>query len=308
MDPTLLRRGRLLAGLLLAGQGLLVVTRVLDHEAPILVGWAALALGLLLAAWGRIPPLSSTSSAPSPSAAAASRGRALAVAGLGAFAVAGVVGYNALRGSTMGVPELAIVAYGVALLAASRALHRRVLGTDVNTLVAFSFPLVLAPLSLYAVNAALASRMAQTPLGWYVENTLVVPMAAGLQVFGFDATMIGDTVRMATPRGVLFLSVGVVCAGIYASVLFLGVFGLFAWERRTPPMRLAAYLAVGLLGLHVANVLRLVLLGMVGYKWGGDALQDFHQHAGWVLFLVWSLGFWAVVLRRMEGPAPPGVA
>ena len=293
----LVQRGSLLAGLLLAGQGLLVVTRVLDHEAPLLVGWAALVLGLLLVAWGRLPSL------PSSTAGHASPVRAWLVAGVGALAVAGIVGYNALRGSTMGVPELAILAYGVALLAAAPLLERRVLGQDVGTLVAFSFPLVLAPLSLYAVNAALASRMAETPLAWYIQATLVTPMAAGLRLVGLDATMLGDTVRLVTPRGSLFLSVGVVCAGLYASVLFLGVFALFAWERRTPPARLAAYLAVGLLGLHVANVLRLVLLGFVGYKWGGDALQDFHRHAGWVLFLVWSVAFWAVVLRRMEGPA-----
>ena len=293
---TLARRGRLLAGLLLAGQGLLVVTRVLDHEAPLLVGWAALLLGLLLVAWGRLPTLPSTRGSSSPL-------RAWFVAGLGALAVLGIVGYNALRGSTMGVPELAILAYGVALLVAAPLLERRVLGQDVGTLVAFSFPLVLAPLSLYAVNAALASRMAETPLAWYIQATLVTPMAAGLRLLGLDAMMFGDTVRLVTPRGSLFLSVGVVCAGLYASVLFLGVFALFAWERRTPPMRLAAYLAVGLLGLHLANVLRLILLGFVGYKWGGEALQAFHQHAGWVLFLLWSVGFWAVVLRRLEGPA-----
>ena len=294
----LLRRGRLLAGLLLAGQGLLVVTRVLDHEAPLLVGWGTLLLGLLLAAWGRLPSLP---------AAGDGRGRAppvraWVVATVGALAVLGIVGYNALRRSTLSGPELAILAYGVLLLALSPVLDRGVKGTDVGTLVAFSFPLVLAPLSLYALNAALASSMAETPLAWYIEATLVTPMAAALRVVGFDATMIGDTVRLATPRGALFLSVGVVCAGLYASVLFLGVFALFAWERRTPPARLAAYLAVGLLGLHFANVLRLVLLGVIGYQWGGDALQAFHRHAGWVLFLAWSIGFWAVVLRRMEGP------
>lgn len=294
----LLRRGRLLAGLLLAGQGLLVVTRVLDHEAPLLVGWAALLLGLLLVAWGRLPSLPSASGGASPGSPV----RAWVVATVGALAVLGIVGYNALRRSTLSGPELAILAYGALLLALSPVLDRKVRGTDVGTLVAFSFPLVLAPLSLYAVNAALASNMAETPLAWYIEATLVAPMAAALRIVGFDATMIGDTVRMTTPRGALFLSVGVVCAGLYASVLFLGVFALFAWERRTPPARLAAYLAVGLLGLHVANVLRLVLLGVVGYRWGGDALQSFHQHAGWVLFLVWSIGFWAVVLRRMEGP------
>lgn len=238
-------------------------------------------------------------------ASAVGRGRAWLVAAIGIVAAGGVVAYNVARGSTLSLPEAAILAYGVALVAASPFLSRRALGTDVGTLVAFSFPLLLAPLSLYAVNAALASRMAQTPVAWYVQSTLVAPMAAALRLVGLDALTSGDTVRLVTPRGPLFLSVGVVCAGLYASVLFLGVFALFAWERRTPPARLAAYLAVGLLGLHAANVLRLVLLAVVGYEWGPAALQSFHQHAGWVLFLLWSVAFWAVVLRRFEGPVAP---
>lgn len=291
-------RARLLVGLLLAGQGLLVVTRVLDHEAPLVVGWLVLVAGLALCAWGRFPTLARGASSPA---------RAWVVAGVGVVAVVGVLGYNASRGSTLGGPEVAILSYGVALVVASRSLDRRLLGTDVATLVAFSFPLVLAPLSLFAVNAAILSGQGATPLGWYIEATLVTPMAAALRWLQLDAAMVGDAVRIATPRGVLFLSVGVVCAGLYASVLFLGIFALFAWERRTPPARLAAYLAVGLVGLHVANVLRLVLLGVVGWKWGAEALQVTHKHAGWVLFLAWSVLFWAVVLRRFEGPGAGAV-
>ena len=181
-------------------------------------------------------------------------------------------------------------------------LGRRVGPVRVGTLVAYSFPLALAPLSLYAVNAAITAGVGATPLGWYIRYLLVVPMAALLHVAGIDARMLGDTVALATPRGSLFLTVGVVCAGLYAGAIFLGIFGLFAWEQNTPPRRLAAYLALGLAGLHAANVLRLALLGYVGYKWGGEALQQFHQHAGWVLFLIWTVAFWALVLRRFEGP------
>lgn len=305
-----LARIRLLAGLLLAGQGLLVVTRVLDHEAPLLVGWGILLLGLVLALWGRAPFLSfkpgrttPTRDAGPPEAAAprAPTPRSAVVAGLGAFATLGVMAYNVLTRSDLSMPEVAILAYGVVLLLASRALDRPVWRTRVGTLVAYSFPLVLAPLALYAVNAATRSQLGAAPLGWYIHYTLVEPMALLLATAGMDASLLGDTVRISTPRGPLFLTVGVVCAGLYAAVLFLGVFALFAWESRTPAPRLALSLAVGLLGLHVANLLRLALLGWVGYRWGGGALQTFHQHAGWVLFLAWSVLFWAVVLRRFEG-------
>lgn len=286
-----LDRLRLLAGLLLVGQGALVVAGILDHELPLPMGAALVVAGLGLLAWGRAPRV-------------AAPGRASVVAALGATLVLVVALYNLARGSTLAPPEVALLLYGAALVAASRALGRHVGRVDVATLVAFSFPLLLAPLALWATNAALAAGMGGTPVGWYVRHTLVAPMAALLALAGADVRMLGDTVALATPRGTLFLTVGVVCAGLYAAAVFLGVFALFAWERRTPPARLAAYLALGLLGLHVANVARLVALALVGARWGGDALQFFHRHLGWALFLAWTLLFWWLVLRRFEGRTP----
>ncbi|HVM44677.1 MAG TPA: exosortase/archaeosortase family protein [Candidatus Thermoplasmatota archaeon] len=277
-----LSRIRLLLALALVGQGFLVVTRVLDHEAPLLVGAALLAGGLALLPWARLR------------GEGPAGGRRALVLGLGLFCVAGVLAYNALRRSSVSAPEIAIVGYGVALMLASRRLDR------FGRLVAYSFPLVLAPLSLYALNAALVSGAGSTPLTLYIRHGLVAPMAAALAGVGIDVALHGETLRLATPRGALFLTVGVVCAGLYAMVLFLGVFALFAWEQRTTGWRLAAYLSLGLVGLHAANVVRLVLLALVGYEWGGQALQAFHRHAGWVLFLLWAILFWWLVLRRFE--------
>jgi exosortase/archaeosortase family protein len=294
-------RARLLTGLLLIGQGLLVVTRILDHEAPFEVGAAVLVLGALLVAW---PAVRARARAAAVQGPMPNQGpRALLLALLGATAAAAVLLYNLLAASDVSAPEVAIVVYGAALVAAAARLDRRVVGVPVTKLVAYSFPLVLAPLGLFAVNAILAHHGDAAPLQWYVTQGLVAPMALALQGGGIATQVIGDTVRVTTPRGPLYLTVGLVCAGFYASVLFLGVFGLFAWESRTPPPRLAAYLGLGLVGLHAANVLRLILLGAVGAAWGGAALLEAHEHAGWVLFLAWTLGFWALVLRRFEGPA-----
>lgn len=259
---------------------------MLDHEAPLPVGFALVAVGLALLLFGERRAARPTSLP-----------RARFVLLLGLACVAGVLAYNALRGSTISAPELAILGYGAALAWASRDLARY------GRAVAYSFPLALAPLSLYALNAALVSGVGATPLALYIEHGLVAPMAAALSGVGIDVAISGETLRLSTERGALFLTVGVVCAGLFAMVLFLGIFALFAWESRTRGWRLAAYLALGLLGLHVANVLRLVLLGLVGHRWGGDALQAFHRHAGWVLFLAWGILFWWLVLRRFERPA-----
>lgn len=290
-----LRRLGLLAGLLLAGQGLLVLLGVLDHETPRPVAWLLVLVGAALLAWGGLPALR--------------LGRARLVLALGIVSAGGVLAYNQAAGNGMAAAEWAILGYGALLVLASRHLGRRVGPTDVGTLVAYSFPLVLAPLSLFALNAATTSGWGESPLRWYIRWLLVLPMSLLLNATGLEVGVFGDTVRLATPRGPLFLTVGVVCAGLYAGALFLGVFGLFAWQQKTPPRRLAAYLLLGLAGVHLANVLRLALLAWVGYRWGGEALQSFHQHAGWLLFLAWMMLFWWLVLRRFEGRGePPAVA
>lgn len=297
----------LLTGLLLTGQGLLVVTGILDHETPLVTSIVLIIVGVALLAWlarsSRAGRAGAASSVPDAgSVPASSTARAVAVALLGLTAVSGVVLYNLRTRSDYSIPEIAIVTYGILLLLASGHLDRRLGPGRVGTFVAYSFPLVLAPLSLYAINAALTAQVGATPLRVYTEYFLVAPMAAAIKLIGLTTSTAGNTVHILTPRGSLYLTVGVVCAGLYAGALFLGVFSLFAWEARTPPKRLALYLALGLVGLHAANVVRLIALGLVGYQWGAGALQAFHEHAGWVLFLAWAIVYWYLVLRRFEGP------
>ncbi|HVL87372.1 MAG TPA: exosortase/archaeosortase family protein [Candidatus Thermoplasmatota archaeon] len=291
-------RARLVAGLLAAGYGLLSLTGVLDHETPAPLALVLVAVGLGLAA----APLARAARAPSPSKPL----RRNLVLALGFFCFGSVLAYNLASGSAFSAPELALLAYGFALVALAPFLERRAGPLKVDTLVAYSLPLLLAPLAAWALQALLESGAGDSPLRWYLRHALVDPMAGTLSLLGIPASVRGETVALATDRGTLFLTVGVVCAGFYPAALFLGLLGLFAWERNLPPRRLALYALLGLAGVWLANVARLVLLAVVGREWGGRALQEAHQHAGWALFLAFTLAFWFLVLRRFEQPAAAG--
>jgi len=275
-----------LVGLGLAGYGALLLVGLIPHEAP-LVGVLALLVGLPLAAVG-LPRVKLR--------------RGGAVAALGVVASLGVVAYNLARGSGLGVPEWAILVYGVALVGASRRLERRLGRFEVGTLVAWSFPLVLAPLTLFALNAAVSAGSAGNAASPIVHALVVQPTAAVLALMGTGAEVVGNNLVLGTPRGRLVLGVGLVCAGLYPMVLFAGLVALHAWIRRTPPKRTAAYLGVGLAGLWAMNLVRLVILVKVGERWGGATLQTVHAHIGWALFALFTVVFWAVVLRKVEGP------
>ncbi|HVL47519.1 MAG TPA: archaeosortase/exosortase family protein [Candidatus Thermoplasmatota archaeon] len=291
------------AGLALLGQGLIILARLNDHEAGLAGGaLASLAgLALLALAWrmGRTPD------APEP---AASRRASRLALGVGLAAAGGVVLREAMTGSGLSAPEWAILAYGLALVGLAPFVARRVAGVPVATVVAGSYALLLAPLGLYALHALGERDLAWAPLGLYVKHLLVAPLGWSLALLGHDVAWTGETIRVATARGPLFLTVGVACAGLYAGALFTGVFLHFAASAKASAPRLAGYLALGLLGLHVANVLRLVLLALVGADRGGNALAFAHRHAGWVFFLAWGILFWWLILRRFEArrPAPSG--
>lgn len=279
---------RSLLGLALTGYGLLVLLGLLAHEAP-LAGLASLILGLALLARG-VP--------------AVPIHRASLVAVLGIAAVGGVLVYNHATRSSLSLPEWGILAYGISLIAASRCLEARLGRVGVTTLVAWSFPLLFAPLVLYALRGIIAG-----PAGPHAESladpiisaTLVAPLSTTLSWMGMPTTTVGNNLVIPTSEGTLTLGVGLICAGIYPAVLLVGVIGLHAWRNRLRPRLIGLYLSVGLVGVYLVNLLRLVLLAHVGAYWGGQRLQTAHAHLGWVLFALFMIAFWFLLVRRVEG-------
>lgn len=289
------------AGLLLVGYGVLVLLGVLAHESHLV------AVGLLVAGTGLLTlAIRARRSPPEPEASdrAGSPYRFAATVALGSLAAGGVLAYNAWTGSGLSLPELAILAYGCLLLLAGAHLEARVGGLPVEEAVAWSLPLIAAPLGIYAFDAALDAGVGSSPVDAFIRHGLVPPMTAVLDLVGFDVTYRGQTVELGTPRGSLFLSVGLVCAGLQPGILFLGVLGLHTWRESTPAKRAGLMLVLGALAVYLMNLVRLVLLAVVGHRWGGSALQTVHAHAGWVLFLVLVVVFWGLVLPLIDRARP----
>lgn len=282
-----------LAGLMLAGYGALVLVGVLPHDAPV-AGALSLALGLgLLAAGIGLPKVGAP--------------RAALVGLLGAACAGATLGYAAAKGSGLSGPEIALVVYGAALMAAALALDRplplRRGRWSVGTLVGWSFPLVLAPLALFAVNGLVSDPGSGNVAGPVIEPFIVAPTAQALRWSGVPVDQVGSTMLVPTDRGRLSLDVGLVCAGLYPAVMFGGLVALQGWSERMPPRRLAAVLAAGLAGLWLLNVLRMVLLARIGMEWGMHALQTAHANLGWALFAGFMAVFWRLVPRG--SPATP---
>lgn len=306
------------AGVCLVGYGLLIVLRVVAHES-LVAGLTSLVLGAVLLAstlWSprttgadgdpleASPSLSTTG--PERPRRLPLRTRAWWVGALGASMVASVVAYNALVGSGLSIPEWGLLAYGLALTIAAPLIGPGSQRERISEAVGWSFPLLLTPLILYAIHGIISGPAGLHTSGLadpLIHYTLTLPTSGLLALIGTASHVTGNNLVLATPRGTLTLGVGLVCAGIYPTVLFLGVLAMHGWREQLAPRRFAAYLGLGLAGLYAANLLRLLVLAKVGQIWGGATLQQVHAHLGWVLFVGFMLAFWGLVLRRWEAPS-----
>lgn len=301
----------------LVGYGLLVALRIVAHES---LGTALLSLALGAVLLASIPWSPRTTRAdrepleapPPPPTTSPKRVRPLPlgsrawwVALLGATMAASVVAYDALVGSGLSTPEWVLLAYGLALTTAAPFLASSSHRGPVAEAVGWSFPLLLTPLLLYAIHGIISGPAGLQTSGLLdpvIHYSLTLPTSGLLAMIGTASHVTGNNLILATPRGSLTLGVGLVCAGIYPTVLFLGVLAMHAWREQLVPRRLAAYLGLGLAGLYAANLLRLLVLAKVGQIWGGATLQLVHAHLGWILFVGFMLAFWSLVLRRWEHP------
>ncbi|HLE54081.1 MAG TPA: archaeosortase/exosortase family protein [Thermoplasmata archaeon] len=93
------------------------------------------------------------------------------------------------------------------------------------------------------------------------------------------------------------------CSGIYSFGIFASAFLSFVLtEYARPSRRMWAFLGLGLLAAYVANILRMVIIVLVGYYTDTAAtdLQNMliaHSYAGWIIFLAWTALFWGLLFR-----------
>lgn len=276
--------GRAYLGLAMLGWGLSILLRVTPHEDPWVGGSLAVFGFALVASAPRLPEFPGSLSP-------------FLVAGAGLAAMASVFAFNAATGAPLNAPKVTMVVVGAALVAAAPFLGRRIpvgrkgRSVTVEALVVSGLATLGAPLAVWALQAATKGIVGTTPVEAFTQFALVLPVGLFLQGTGFSPSIEGQTVTYATRDGPLSLEVGAACSGIQAMALFSGVLALFLWAEKPGSRRLAIWSAIGIGGVYVANLLRLVMLFLVGYQWGPDALQQAHAQAGWIFFVGWAILF-----------------
>jgi exosortase/archaeosortase family protein len=70
---------------------------------------------------------------------------------------------------------------------------------------------------------------------------------------------------------------------------------------------MVSVLSLGLLIAYLGNLFRMIVIGVIGYHYGIDALLWAHNNVGWMVFLSWSSVFWYAVMKLVSRKATPPV-
>lgn len=147
---------------------------------------------------------------------------------------------------------------------------------------------------------------------------LLAPEASAiLNVLGVGTTVRIDAVTgmplLVFPSGD-YVGIATSCSGIYSFSIFASAFTAFILtEFGKVNWRVGGLLVLGFVTSYVANLLRIVIVVLVGVYAPGDdpmqALLQAHSNAGWMIFVLWITLFWLIMYKVLmkEKPAEPGV-
>lgn len=140
---------------------------------------------------------------------------------------------------------------------------------------------------------------------WYVTYMLAIPFAETLDLLGIPSSYSGNVVTIQfQDGGIHSLSISTYCAGLYSFSIFLSAFLSFVLVfERIPNRSLLIVASLGIVAAYFGNLLRMILIGVIGYYEGIDALLWAHKNLGWMVFLSWSSVFWYLIFRYVVRPS-----
>jgi archaeosortase C (PEF-CTERM variant) len=218
---------------------------------------------------------------------------------IGALLVTAVILYNRFASARpdIGDVDTICILFGVILLVYPLLYDRYREEMSFSSIFVGALVLFLA---LPQVLQLFSGESGESTIGnWYVHYMLAAPFAGILDLVGVPTSSVGSMVTIQLQDGTIHtLSISAYCAGLYSFSIFLAAFISFVlvFESLTRRM-LVLVLCLGLLAAYVGNILRMVMIGVIGYYEGIDALLWAHRNIGWMIFLSWSSVFWYAIFR-----------
>lgn len=182
----------------------------------------------------------------------------------------------------------------------------------------FVFLLLVAPIMAYRLLMGAGPEEGSRA---FSSALIVRPLSGVLEFLGIEARASGATLEFRDIHGIWqSVYVAFSCSGMYSTLIFISAFlALILVEYRRYNLKVAVILVLGVTAAYLANMLRMVILVLLGYYNGMGSSDDpafgtlmwGHAYLGEIIFISWVVVFWALLYRYLIGPemaAQRGVA
>jgi len=134
-------------------------------------------------------------------------------------------------------------------------------------------------------------------------HTAIVPLTGLMSIMGYPWQIEGQWAHWVSSGGEpISVVITVACAGPATMGVFIALFVLMTLDIPLPPKKAAWLFLFGIVGTWFQSVIRLVILMLVGYYLGKDALWTAHYWTIYLLFPLWYLFFAYVYFRQAGRP------
>lgn len=153
-------------------------------------------------------------------------------------------------------------------------------------------------------------------VGMYSAYLLAPEVTGVLNLIGIHAEVDWLTITFTTQSQIdVSVYISTACSGIYSFGIFASAFSAFILtEYNRIDRKVGLLMTLGILTAYFANILRMVIIVLVGYftydplqgQAGLEAMLIAHSNAGWIIFLAWIALFWFLMYRfliRSKEPA-----
>gem|GEM_PF-6706683 len=139
-------------------------------------------------------------------------------------------------------------------------------------------------------------------------GTVIGPLAWIVQLLRLPVEVVGSNISLILPSSEeLNVAVAAACAGPTTMALFLSIFTLMYSYRPIRGQTGLMVLLVGITGTWLQNVIRVVVVVVIGHFFGEDSLWAAHEYLSYLLFPLWYLMFTALYIsvanqEQVESP------
>jgi archaeosortase C (PEF-CTERM variant) len=214
---------------------------------------------------------------------------------IGALIIDAVIIRNIMRGTEidMGSFDLITILFGVTLIAYNYVPREFSLARD---FAVFFFGIMFF---VWIFPQMLGSLVAEKAYAEYTSILLAQPTGSILSMIGMSNEVSGDVLTFQlNDDSWASVGIGQACSGLYTATIFVALFVTFVLiEYKKVDMKVVILLALGIILVYFANILRMVTLVLVYHHYGFDSFSWAHANLGTIIFITWLTPFMYLLYR-----------